>query len=164
MSKEQRERLPVSVSAAVFVEDDQGRLLLLRQAAEWKGKRWGPPAGGMHAHEDPMMNALREAKEEIGVEVELVDLIGIYTADRGNDATGIGFVFRGRITNGDIKIRQGEIIDHRFFSPAEIQDLIERDLIYKPEYNLPAIRDWVEGCYYPIEVVRPLDIAQSNNS
>ena len=67
MSVERRERLPVSVSSAIFIEDRQGRLLLLQQAADKKGHRWGPPAGGIKAHENPIAGALREAKEEICV-------------------------------------------------------------------------------------------------
>ncbi|MCR4326578.1 MAG: NUDIX hydrolase, partial [Candidatus Roizmanbacteria bacterium] len=90
MTPERRERLPTSVSSAIFIEDEHNRLLFLQQASESKGHRWGPPAGGIEAHEDPIKAALREVREEIGVEVNLIDLIGIYTADRGDNATGIG--------------------------------------------------------------------------
>ncbi|MDP2860132.1 MAG: NUDIX hydrolase [bacterium] len=155
MNKE-RERFSVSVSAAVFIEDEQGRLLLLQQAAGWKEKKWGPPAGGMESHENPIMAALREAREEIGVRTQLTNLIGIYTADRSNNTTGIGFVFRAEITSGQISIRRDEIMDWRFFSPAEIQDLIVNGLIYTPEYTLPAISDWLRRRSYPMEIIRPL--------
>jgi len=153
---ERRERLPVSVSSAVFIEDEQGRLLLLQQASERKGFRWGPPAGGLEAHEDPIMGALRETREEIGIEVELIDLIGIYSVDRGDKTTGIGFVFRGKITEGKISPREGEISETRFFAPEEIKQLISEDKLYKPEYNLSGIEDWLNGQSFPLEVVRTI--------
>jgi len=156
MSKEQRERLPVSVSAAVFIEDSQGRLLLLQQAAEYKGKKWGPPAGGMHAHENPIDTVLRETKEEIGVEVELINLIGIYTADRGDNATGIAFCFRAKIVGGEIAPKEGEIMNFSFFTPAEVQEIIKKDQLYKPEYNLPTLKDWLDGHSHPLGIVKPL--------
>lgn len=158
MGKEsgKRERLPVSVSSAVFIEDDQGRLLLLQQAAERKGHRWGPPAGGMEAHEDPMMAAKREAEEEIGVSVELKDVVGIYIVDRGDNAAGIGFVFRGEIISGAITPKKGEIMDFRFFTPNEIEELIEADMLYKPEYSLVGIRDWIEGKSFALELIKVL--------
>jgi len=156
MSPERQERLPVSVSSAVFIEDEQGRLLLLQQASERKGFRWGPPAGGLEAHEDPIMGALRETREEIGVEAELIDLIGIYSVDRGDKATGIGFVFRGKIKEGEIALREGEIKDARFFAPDEIKQLISGDMLYKPEYNLSGVEDWLNGQSFPVEAVRPL--------
>lgn len=156
MNPERRKRLPVSVSSAVFIEDDQRRLLLLQQAKEVKGFKWGPPAGGMDPHEDPITTALREAKEEIRVEVELIDLVGIYPADRGDNASGIGFTFRGRIVSGEITLREQEIRNYKFFSPQEIEWLISNKMLYKPEYNLDSIRDWLLGVSYPLEVIRRL--------
>lgn len=158
MNSERRERLPVSVSSAVFIEDDQKRLLLLQQAAERKGYRWGPSAGGMEPHEDPIMTAIREVEEEIGVKVELIDLIGVYTVGRGDNASGIGFVFRGRIVSGQITPREGEIKDYRFFSSPEIDELISQDMLYKPEYNLSGIQDWLSGRSYPLDAIKRLSV------
>ena len=157
MSQEQRERLPVNVSAAVFIEDDQGRLLLLQQEAESKGRKWGPPAGKMQAHENPIDTALRETKEEIGVEVELVDLIGVYTVDRGDTSSGMTFWFRGKIIGGEISPRKGEIMNYRFFTPKEIEKLIKEDGLYKPEYNIAGINSWLKGSSCPLDVIKPLN-------
>lgn len=156
MDAERSERLPVSVSAAVFIEDDQGKLLLLQQSAERKGHKWGPPAGGMEPFEDPNTTAKREAKEEIGVEIELIDLIGIYTVTRGLRASGVGFVYRGKIVSGEIQLKEGEIADARYFSREEVQQLMTQGMIYKPEYNLPSIADWLSGSSFRREVIRPL--------
>jgi len=157
---EKRERLPVSVSSAVFIEDKQGRLLLLQQAAKRKGHRWGPPAGGIEPHEDPITTALRETREEIDVGIELINLVGIYTVDRGNNATGIGFVFRGKITSGKITPSQGEIMNFKFFSPQEIERLIKSGMLYKPEYNLTSIRDYLAGQSFPLGVISRLNIEE----
>lgn len=146
--------MPVHVSAAVFIEDSEGRLLLVKQAAEQKRQKWGPPAGGMHAFENPIETAIRETGEEIGLEVELIDLIGIYTVKRGPDNSGIGFVFRGRTGPGKVNRREGEIKNIKYFFYKEIQKLIKIDSLYKPEYNLLAIADWRAGKSFPLEVVR----------
>ncbi|MEW5805636.1 MAG: NUDIX hydrolase [Patescibacteria group bacterium] len=153
------QRLPVSVSAAVFIEDDKGRLLLVQQAAPEKGNKWGPPAGGMEAFEDPLQAAKREIREEIGVEIELINLIGIYVVERGEESLGIGFVFRGRIVNGTITPRPDEIKDYRFFDKEELDELISmrRGELYKPEYNLSGINDWLNGSSYPLEVIKKVN-------
>jgi 8-oxo-dGTP pyrophosphatase MutT (NUDIX family) len=150
------QRISARISSAVFIEDDQQRLLLVQQAAEYKGHRWGPPAGGMDPHEDPLTTAIREAREEIGVEVELIDLIRIQTQDRGDNSSGVGFNFRAEIISGEITPREGEIMDARFFSLGEIDQLIDDGLLYKPEYNRNAIRDWSQGRSYPLEVIQRL--------
>lgn len=153
----ERERLAVRVSAAVFIEDGQGRLLLLQQAGEEKGHKWGPPAGGMEANEDPVGNALREAKEEIGAAVLLTDLIGIYTVRRESGGTKLAFVFRGKLAPGqEIKIRAGEIENYRYFSLAELDSLILEGMLYKPEFNVQNIRDWKAGRSFPLQVLASL--------
>ena len=152
----ENERLSASVSAAVFIEDEQGKLLLLQQEAERKGNKWGPPAGGMVAHEDPRMTAIRETKEEIGVDIMLTGLIGIYTADRGDEKSGLAFVFRGKILSGEIIPAKGEIKDFGFFDGEGIDRLIAQGVLYKPEYNLVGIEDWKEGCNYDLEVMKGL--------
>lgn len=150
-----RKRLPVSVSAAVFIEDDQNRLLLLQQSTPEKNYRWGPPAGGMKAHEDPFLTISREVLEEIGAKVKLLDLVGIYTVDRDDEKTGLGFVFRGKL-EGKIKINKKEIKNYRFFSYQEIQQLIKEEKLYKPEYNIDGIRDYFKQKSYLLEVIKPL--------
>lgn len=154
MIEGERKRLPVSVSAAVFIEDEEGRLLLLQQAAEQKGQKWGPPAGGMEALENPIETALRETKEEIGVMVELADLVGIYTVKKGPDKTGMGFVFRGKLRENNLILKEGEIKQARYFSPEEITQLIKSGLLYKPEYNIKGIEDWLAKKHYPLEAIK----------
>lgn len=156
MEQEKKERLPVSVSSAVFIEDEEERLLLLQQQAERKGKRWGPPAGGMHPHEDPMMTAIRETREEIGVEIELIDLVGIYMVDRGDSKSGLAFVFRAKITDGVINPAKDEIADYKFFTPSEIEQLVIEDKLYKPEYNIDSIKDWLDKSSYDLSVIKPI--------
>jgi ADP-ribose pyrophosphatase len=158
MVEKERKRLPVSVSAAVFLANDRGELLLLQQATKSKGYKWGPPAGGMDPFEDPLMCAKREVKEEIGVSIELQRLIGTYPVERGEDASGIAFAFTGRIIEGEISPTKGEIMNYRFFSRNELKELIKSDKLYKPEYNIRGIKDWLSGETYPLEAVKPLFI------
>lgn len=156
IKQEHRERLPVSVSAAALIQDSAGRLLLVQQASERKGHKWGPPAGEIEAHETPIQAAIRETKEEIGIDVELTDLVGVYTADRGDTRIGIAFVFRGKIVGGKIHCKEGEIETAKYFTKDEIKLLNMRQQLYKPEYNLPSILDWKAGKAYPLEIVREI--------
>lgn len=156
MVEKERKRLPVSVSAAVLLTNDKGELLLLQQAAESKGYKWGPPAGGMHPFEDPLKCAKRETEEEIGVSIELQRLVRITTLAKGRTASDMGFVFTGRIIEGEISLAKGEIMNYRFFSRNELEELIKSDKLYKPEYNIPGIKDWLSGKTYPLEAIKPL--------
>lgn len=153
---EKGERLPFSISAAVFIEDEQGRLLFVQQATPIKEFKWGPPAGGIRSHEDPLKAAKREVKEELAIDIELKNLIGIYTVDRGDKASGMGFVFRGKIVSGHLTPHEEEIKSFKYFTPSEINDLILQNKLYKPEYNLLCIQDWLEGKAFDLEVINNL--------
>ena len=130
-------------------------MLLLQRAKYDIGRhKWYPPAGKMEDNEDPIGTALRETKEEIGVDVELIDLIGIRSVPYEGGGTAIGFVFRGRIVSGRIKLQAAEIENYRYFWPEELDDLIEKDMLHKPEFNVPNIRDWRAGKSFPLGVIR----------
>src|SRR5262249_37663819 len=67
------------VVGMALITDDQGRVLLLR--ARYSG-RWIAPGGVVHPGEDPLAGTVRECREELGSEVEVTGLIGLYTLPR----------------------------------------------------------------------------------
>lgn len=68
----------VSGDAAVF--DDSGRILLQLRADD---DSWGLPGGYTDPNESPCETAVRETREETGLTVEPVDLVGVYTRKPG---------------------------------------------------------------------------------
>ncbi len=72
----------------------EGRLLLGRRAIEPRRGFWNVPAGFLELGETPSEGAIREVREETGAEVEIVDLLGVYSV------THIGqvhMIYRGRL-------------------------------------------------------------------
>ncbi len=151
---EHRERLPVRISAAILIEDEFSRLLLLQQAREGKENKWGPPAGRMRPHENPIQTAMREAEEETGLIIKPLSITGIYTLDKGDFLSSIGFVFTGKVVGGSLTLDLDEISDAKYFSTEDIKRLYEEDLLYKPEYNWPGINDWIEGKQYDLNIIK----------
>jgi 8-oxo-dGTP diphosphatase len=102
---------PVPAAGVLVVEDDQ--VLLVRRRDEPRIGFWCLPAGFMEAGETPEQTAIREAREETGLEVRLTGLFHVYagfddprvrailvlyTAERtggtlapGDDATEVGW-------------------------------------------------------------------------
>jgi ADP-ribose pyrophosphatase YjhB (NUDIX family) len=65
------------IGAGGLVFDDQGRLLLCQRA---DGQGWCIPGGFSDSDEPPGATAVREVFEEVGLEVEIDRLLGIYSA------------------------------------------------------------------------------------
>ncbi|QXJ19529.1 NUDIX domain-containing protein [Actinomadura graeca] len=63
-------------SASALVRDDDGRVLLLRRP---DNGLWTIPTGGLKKGETIRECAVRECREETGVEIETGDLVGVFT-------------------------------------------------------------------------------------
>lgn len=66
----------IVVAVTVFVLDDQDRVLLIRRT---DNDLWALPGGGQDFGEYIAETAVRETQEEAGIDVEVVDVVGIYT-------------------------------------------------------------------------------------
>ena len=112
-------------SASAVVMDD-GKILLQRRSDTGL---WALPGGAMEIGETIGEAAIRETKEETGLDVGLEYIVGIYTNPRHVVAFSNGEVrqqfsvcFACHIVGGEMKISK-ESTDIGFFSPEEIEHL-----------------------------------------
>lgn len=63
-------------SASAIVTDEQGRILLVKRR---DNTLWALPGGGHDIGETIEQTAIREVKEETGLDVQVVGLSGVYT-------------------------------------------------------------------------------------
>src|SRR5438270_1579168 len=124
----------IDFSVAIFVVHD-GKVLLIHHR---KLEKWLPLGGHIELDEDPEQAALREAKEEGGLEVELLGerppttgegtraLIAPRFLDihRISDShEHIGMIYWARPKNGTITLAAEEHHDIRWCSEAELEGL-----------------------------------------
>jgi len=114
------------VAASAVVTDDAGRILLQRRS---DNGLYALPGGAMDLGESLPETAIREVREETGLDVEITGLVGIYTDPRHVIAYSDGEVrqqfnvcFTARIVGGTLQISD-ESTDLRFVPPSEIDDL-----------------------------------------
>ena len=97
---------PTSVvpAASVFVQDDDGRVLMIQRS---DNGYWALPGGAMEIGETLAQAAEREVLEETGYQVKAVDVIGVYSDPRHVIAYDDGEVrqqfavsFRGLLLSG----------------------------------------------------------------
>ena len=85
---------PPGLAAFVVLRDAAGRVLI---AEREDGKGWNLPGGGVQPNESPWEAALRETREEVGVEAALTRLAGLYWAP---SARALIFSFEGTVAAG----------------------------------------------------------------
>ncbi|MFG1777889.1 NUDIX domain-containing protein [Micromonospora sp. NPDC049048] len=66
----------IVVAVTVFVQDEHGRVLLIQRT---DNGLWALPGGAQDFGEYIAETAVRETREEAGVEIEVTSVVGIYT-------------------------------------------------------------------------------------
>jgi 8-oxo-dGTP diphosphatase len=92
---------PATLAACVVVQSGTGVLLVHNSYGD---RRWSLPGGAVDAGESPADAAVREAREEAGVEVELGDFIGVCVISRPNKPVHIVFGFYATIVSGEPRV------------------------------------------------------------
>jgi NADH pyrophosphatase NudC (nudix superfamily) len=129
-------------AAAVLLErrtydDEEPSVLLLRRAVEPGFGAWDLPAGYLDPGESFEMAARREAREESGIDVELVGLTGVYHSPPANAVTA---VFRARAVDGGAPVQtDAESSDHAWVARSEIAAWLPR-MAFASMAN--ALADW----------------------
>ncbi len=105
---------PLGVNIAIV---RQGRILLtLREDFEV----WCLPGGGVDPGESFGQAALRETREELGLEVRLTRLVGLYSRPGWYGAGTYVALFAAEITGGSLRLQPEEVLDARWFARAEL--------------------------------------------
>ena len=116
-------------AAAVLLErrsDDDGepQILLLKRAVEPGLGAWDLPAGYLDPGESFEMAARRETREESGIEIELLGLVGVYHSPPANAVTA---VFRARATRSDAPVELDfESSEHAWVGRSEVPSWLPR--------------------------------------
>jgi ADP-ribose pyrophosphatase YjhB (NUDIX family) len=130
------------------IPEHAGKVLLLRRAIEPRYGTWTFPGGFMEIDETLEECAAREAHEETGVHVKVVDLVGVYSRPGAPGPGIVSIVFRGSV--GTPRAEPGrEALQTRWFSPDEIP---WDDLAY--DTTRWALSAWLESSQGPADKTR----------
>lgn len=112
-----RQRVVLTVDA--LIADADGRILLIERGTEpFKGS-WVLPGGLVDPGETVQESCIREVEEELGLNVRIIRLIGIYSTP-GRDPRGsfVSIAFHAEMVAGEI-VPTEEAPSHRWLGAAE---------------------------------------------
>ncbi|MER7893559.1 NUDIX domain-containing protein [Micromonospora sp. NPDC094482] len=116
----------IVVAVSVFVRDAHGRVLLIHRT---DNELWSLPGGGQEIGETVAETAVRETREETGVEVEVVGLVGVYSDpghvveySNGEVRQQFSICFRAEPRGGTLTTSD-ESSDVRWLSRVELPNL-----------------------------------------
>jgi len=106
--------------AGVLIEMQGGIVLVCRGQPPFEGS-WALPAGYIEEDESVEQAAIREAREETGLDVELGDLFGVYSFPEGPVQSGIVIFYRAHPVGGTLQAGD-DARDVRVFEAAAIPE------------------------------------------
>ncbi|HJT64979.1 MAG TPA: NUDIX hydrolase [Pyrinomonadaceae bacterium] len=111
-----------TVTAGALIFNDEGQVLLLKHRFR-AGSGWGIPGGFLEAGEHPEQALRRELSEEIGLEVQKVEIFLSRTFKRPQQ---VEILFRCH-ANGAVKPKTIEIEQAKWFSVQSLPDGLPHD-------------------------------------
>ena len=108
------------VGTAVLFFNSNGEMLIVKP--DYKDS-WLVVGGSNDENESPLQCAIRETKEEIGLEISKMKLVGVYhSPKKGIYSDSLKFIFDGGILTDEqisnIKLQKNELTEYRFEDPA----------------------------------------------
>lgn len=106
---------------------DGGKVLCEKQKSI-EGPFWNFPKGHVEAGETNIETALREVKEEVGLEVEIIDeepLRMDYLVHNNTPKTVLIFIARLKDgTKREVTLQEGEVEEVRWLTPDEVEEIL----------------------------------------
>lgn len=111
----------------VLVTDTSGRILMVEQNDL---KQWSTVGGAIEPGESPPEAAVREAREETGLTVQIQELIGVaggkgyeITYSNGDQCAYISIIYRARVTEGTLTPDGSEVVQCRWVDTGDLASL-----------------------------------------
>lgn len=115
-------QVKIVLAASAVIVDPDGRILLVKRGHEPQKGRWSVPGGRLEPGETPAQAAVREVREETGLDVRVGEQLWTDTVPFGDDHLYRVHDFAATVIGGEL--RSGDDADDaRWFSAAELEAL-----------------------------------------
>lgn len=127
--------MKLSVKCMVFHDN---KILLLQKKDKEALLPWEFPGGGLEFGEDFAEAAKREVKEEAGLDIDIIEIAGLWSYARTEDTFLTGIIFITKTANDKV-ILSDEHVSYRWVTPHELKHYKLQDSLIKALKNIKVI-------------------------
>lgn len=131
------------IGAGVLIFNESHQLLIVKPNYK---EGWSIPGGGVDIDETPRVAAIRETKEEVGLDLKNIALICVeYTSKKGIKPETLQFIYYGgELDTNDISqisLNTNELNEFKFVEISEASTLLNERLQYVIPFCIEAIKN-----------------------
>jgi len=142
--------MTVDLAASVAIIRD-GQILLIKRA---DFAVWALPGGQVEAGESFADAAVREAREETGLVVQLTRLVGIYLAPGWPTGDNHNVLFAAKPVGGALRPQAGEVMEERYFDAGALPESLiwwHRQRIRDAMSGVGGSAAWTQNATWPFK-------------
>ena len=112
------------MASGALILNRSGEILLLKPSYK---PVWEIPGGVVELQESPLQACRREIKEEIGIDIEIGQLLCVdYQSENDQRTEAVNFIFFGGVLSAEaieqLQVDQKEILTFAFFTPDKVAE------------------------------------------
>ncbi|WP_433957248.1 NUDIX hydrolase [Cytobacillus horneckiae] len=125
--------IAIVVSVSIIKDDE---VLLIKEKTSSGITKWNFPSGRMELAENIKKAAVREVKEETGLDVQLIETSGVYNFVSDSNNQVILFHFVGRAYDDSVLLLEEGVVDYKWMKLSELECF----MVSNPFRNSAAIK------------------------
>lgn len=130
---------------------EKDKFLIVQEGIPKAYGLWNLPGGHLDNEESILEGAMREAKEETGLDIELIGILAIQRSLLNENIVKI--VFNARKIGGNVKFDREEILDCKWVTIEEFEKMDVNTLRIAPTF-LDLVEDIKNNKNYPLEMIK----------
>lgn len=139
----------VIVSVCIQEED---KFLMVQEGHPKAYGLWNLPGGHLDEKENLLEGAMREAKEETGLEIEITGILSIQRNIKSYTNI-VRVVFNAKKIGGEIAFDEDEILAVKWVTPEEIEQM-DKSTLREADLFLDCVEDFKKHTNYPIDLIK----------
>jgi len=122
------------IAVDVWIKNNKGQFLLTqRHPSKIYPRKWECTSGCILSGEDSFTGALREVKEEIGINLKKEEGKNIYRICRHDRQIIFDiFLFNKSVNINEVKLQEDEVIDIKWIEKEELLEMFKREEMVEP--------------------------------